>query len=83
VRFEAGPDGALVERLDAQAEVVEVAAFLAGRGAPARPSAPSTGTEVDQRAPGTQLDQADVVLSTLDRGSRGRRDRTRASPRRR
>ena len=58
-----------VERLDAQAEVVEVAAFPAGRGAAGAAEGAVDRHEVDQRAPGAQLDQADVVLAPLDRAA--------------
>ena len=69
MRCEAGTDGGFVERLDAQAEVVEVAAFPAGRGAAGAAERAVDRHEVDQRAPGTQLDQADVVLAPLDRAA--------------
>ena len=47
VFLEVGDDGALVEGLDAQAEVVHVAAFPAGRGAAALAQGAVDGDEVD------------------------------------
>jgi len=69
VRLQAGADGALVERLDAQAEVGEIAAFLASRRAAGAAERAVDRHEVDQRASGAQLDQADVVLAPLDRAA--------------
>ena len=56
----------LVVRVDAQAEVIEVASFLAGCSAPRATERAVDRHEVDQRASGAQLDQADVVLESLD-----------------
>ena len=57
-------DGGLVERLDAQAEVVEVAPLAPGRHTAGAAQRTVHRHQVDQRAAGAQLHQADVVLPT-------------------
>jgi hypothetical protein len=62
-------DGGGVERLHAQAEMVDVARFGARRGATHPAQLAIDRHQVDHRAARTQLHQADVVLSTLRPGS--------------
>lgn len=61
-----GADRGLVPRIDAQAEVIHVAA-VRGRGAAAvAPEDAVDRHEVDQGAAGAQLHEADRVLAALD-----------------
>src|SRR6185369_3166521 len=66
---EVGADRRFVEGLDAEADVVQVAAFRPRRRAAGAPELAVDGHEVDQRAAGAQLHEADLVLAPLDRAA--------------
>jgi hypothetical protein len=59
-------DGRLVERLDAQAHVVHVAAFRAGRGAAGTAERAVDRHEVDLRPARAQVHEAEIVAAPLD-----------------
>jgi hypothetical protein len=62
-------NGGFVERLDAQAEVVEIAPLDAGSRATGAPELAIDGHEINERAAGAKLQEADLVLPALDRAS--------------
>jgi hypothetical protein len=61
-RAEIAADRGVVERFDAEAEVIEVAALRAGRRTAGAAEHAVDRHQVDQRPTGTQLHQADRVL---------------------
>ena len=58
-----------IERLDPNAEVIEVPAFLRRWRTPGFAKLPIDRHEVDQGAPGAKLNQPDGVLASFDRAS--------------
>src|SRR6185437_7596597 len=60
------PDRAFVERLDAQAEMIEIATLDSRRGAAGAAELAGDRHEIDQRAARTQLDEAKRVDPALD-----------------
>lgn len=58
-----------IERLDPNAEVIEVPAFLRWWRTPGFAELPIHGHEVDQGAPGAKLNQPDGILASFDRAS--------------
>ena len=69
VRLEFTAYFCFVERLDPNAEVIEVPAFLRWRCTPGFAKLPIHGYEVDQGAPRAKLNQPDGVLASFDRAS--------------
>ena len=63
--------GRLVERLDPQTEVVQVAPFLARRGTTDTPEPSIDGHQVNERTSGSELNQADLILAPFDRAAKG------------
>ena len=64
-------DGRFVERLDAQAKVIQIAALRAG-GCSASFAQPAVnGNQIDDRTAGTKLYQADSVLAFFHRATQG------------
>src|SRR3990167_106778 len=59
-----------VERFDAKAEMIEVAAFLAGRGTPCPAEFAVDRHQVQQRPARPQLNQPYEILAPLDRASK-------------
>src|SRR6185312_15062710 len=66
VLFQVRDDGVRVIRFDAEAEMVEVAGFLPGRGAALAAERAVDGDEVDEAGAGAELVQAEVFLHFLD-----------------
>ena len=71
VRCQLAPDRRLVERVDPEAEVIQVAALRSRRRTACTPEHAVDRHEIDQRAAGAQLDQADRILATLDPATEG------------
>src|SRR6185312_3370496 len=69
VRMQVGQDRLAIERGDAQAEVIEVAAFRARRGTAKAAEFSTHRHQVDQRCTGAQLIQADIALYLLQRAA--------------
>lgn len=69
IGVEVAANGDFVEWIDADAEVIEVPAFLPGWCAPGDSEFAIHGDEVNQRAASTKLNQADEILSSLNRAS--------------
>jgi aryl-alcohol dehydrogenase-like predicted oxidoreductase len=59
-------DEICVERLDAHAEVIHVERFRAGRGAAHAAQLTDDRDQIDQRAPGAQLNQTEIVLALFN-----------------
>ena len=59
----------LVDPVDAQREVVEVAALAAGGRTAHAPEFAFDVDEIDQRASGAELDQPELLLPLLDRAA--------------
>ena len=63
------PNARLVERLNSQAKMIQVAAFLPGRCTTGFAELAINGHEIDDRPPSAKLDQANFVLTSLDRAA--------------
>src|SRR6185312_7342048 len=66
MRGEMGAQRALVERRDAQAEMIDVARLAAGRRAAHAAEPAVERDEVDERGPGAQLQEAELLLPFLE-----------------
>src|SRR5690242_10588380 len=66
VRGEMGAQRALVERRDAQAEMIDIARLAAGRRAALAAELAVERDQVDERRPGAQLQEAELLLPFLE-----------------
>src|SRR5262249_18852637 len=69
LRFEVGADGRTIQPFHAQADMIHVAALASGRRPAQPPEFAGDVDEIDQRAAGAQLRQADLRLQLLDRAA--------------
>ena len=58
-----------IKRVYPQAEMIQVASFLSGRCTAGSAEFAVYGHEIDDRSASSQLNQADLVLASLDRAS--------------
>jgi hypothetical protein len=68
-RGQVSTNGSLVEGFDAKAEMLEVAPLRARRRPAGSTQFSANGNQVDQRAAGAQLNQAQIILPALHRAA--------------